>query len=82
MLLDELMPRYDVVERHATVVRAAPAATYAAIREAEEGIERVLESGEPVVGARKRLRLLHFVAATAERYTVPALRISSPIWRS
>lgn len=35
MLLDELMPRYDVVERHAIVVRAAPAATYAAIREAD-----------------------------------------------
>lgn len=35
MLLDELMPRYDVVERHATLVRATPAATYAAIREAD-----------------------------------------------
>lgn len=34
-LLDELMPRYDVVERHATVVHAAPAAVYAAIREAD-----------------------------------------------
>jgi hypothetical protein len=35
LLLDELMPRYDVVERHATIVRAAPGATYAAIREAD-----------------------------------------------
>lgn len=35
MLLDELMPRYDVVERHATVVRASPAVVYAAIREAD-----------------------------------------------
>jgi hypothetical protein len=35
VLLDELMPRYDVVERHATLVRAAPTAVYAAIREAD-----------------------------------------------
>ena len=35
MLLDEVMPRYDVVERHATVVRASPAVVYAAIREAD-----------------------------------------------
>ena len=32
MLLDALMPVFDVVERHAVVVRATPAATYAAIR--------------------------------------------------
>lgn len=35
MLLDEIMPRYDVVERHATVVRASPAVVYAAIWEAD-----------------------------------------------
>ena len=35
MLLDDLMPRYDVVERHRTVVRAAPSAVYAAVREAD-----------------------------------------------
>ena len=35
MLLDEVMPRYDVVERHATAVRASPAVVYAAIREAD-----------------------------------------------
>ena len=35
MLLDELMPRYDVVERHRTLVRAEPEAVYAAIREAD-----------------------------------------------
>lgn len=35
MLLDEVMPHYDVVERHATVVRASPAIVYAAIREAD-----------------------------------------------
>jgi hypothetical protein len=34
MLLDDLMPRYDVVERHRTIVRAAPAVVFAAIREA------------------------------------------------
>ena len=35
MLLDEVMPRYDVVERHATRVRASPAVVYAAIWEAD-----------------------------------------------
>ena len=35
MLLDDLMPRYDVVERHRTTVRASPQLTYAAIREAD-----------------------------------------------
>lgn len=35
MLLDDLMPRYDVVERHATVVRATPDVVYSAIREAD-----------------------------------------------
>lgn len=35
MVLDELMPRYDVVERHSIRVRAAPALVYAAIREAD-----------------------------------------------
>lgn len=35
MLLDELMPRYDVVERHRTEVRAPPAVVYAAIRDAD-----------------------------------------------
>ena len=39
------MPRFDVVERHATVVRAAPAAVYAAIKEADlrgGGVTRTL----------------------------------------
>lgn len=36
-LLHELMPRFDVVERHRTVVRAPPPTVYAAIREAELG---------------------------------------------
>lgn len=35
MLLDELLPRYDVIERHVTVVRAAPDIAYAAIRDAD-----------------------------------------------
>lgn len=34
-LLDELMPVYDVVERHHALVRAPAAAVYAAIREAD-----------------------------------------------
>jgi len=32
MLLDDLMPAYDVVERHQTIVRAEPAAVFAAIK--------------------------------------------------
>ena len=31
MLIDEFLPRYDVVERHAITVRATPSRTYAAI---------------------------------------------------
>lgn len=34
MLLDKLMPQYHVAERHRTLVRAAPSAVYAAVREA------------------------------------------------
>ena len=34
VLLDELMPVYDVVERHRIVVRAAPDIVFDAIREA------------------------------------------------
>ena len=37
MILDELMPTYDVVERHQTVVRAAPEQVFAAIGEADLG---------------------------------------------
>jgi len=51
VLLDELMPRYDVVERHAVVVRAAPAAIYAAIREADL-------AGGPLVRVLLALRAL------------------------
>ena len=32
MLIDEYLPRYDVVERHAITVRATPSRTYAAIK--------------------------------------------------
>ena len=35
MILDELMPKYDVVERHRTLVRAEPEAVYAALRDAD-----------------------------------------------
>jgi hypothetical protein len=34
VLLDELMPKYDVVERHRTLVAAGPDAVYAALRAA------------------------------------------------
>ena len=34
-LLDDLMPRYDVIERHATTVYAKPEAVYASIRSAD-----------------------------------------------
>jgi hypothetical protein len=35
MLIDEYLPQYDVVERHATVVRAPAARVYAALRTAD-----------------------------------------------
>jgi hypothetical protein len=34
VLLDDLMPQYDVVERHRTIVRAPPHVVFGAIREA------------------------------------------------
>jgi hypothetical protein len=37
MLIDEFLPRYDVVERHRIRVRATQAQTYAAIRSADLG---------------------------------------------
>ena len=49
MLLDDLMPEYDVVERHRTVVRAPPDVVYGAIREADLG-------GGPVTRALLALR--------------------------
>ena len=51
MLLDDLMPRYDVVERHRTTVRAAPATVFAAIRRADL-------AGGPIASALMALRLL------------------------
>ena len=45
MLIDELLPEFDVSERHRVTVRALPAATYAALREAdlaESSIARAL----------------------------------------
>ena len=70
MLLDELMPRYDVVERHATVVRAAPAATYAAIREADL-------SGGPLT----RTLLLLRMAPAALLALLRSPRAASAEWR-
>jgi hypothetical protein len=70
VLLDELMPRYDVVERHATVVRAAPAATYAAIREADL-------SGGPLT----RTLLLLRMAPAALLALLRSPRAASAEWR-
>jgi hypothetical protein len=50
-LLDELMPTYDVVERHRTLVRASPERVYAALRAAD------LSSG-PVARALLAVRVL------------------------
>ena len=47
MLIDELMPRYDVVERHAIDVSASPTAAYEALLRADfgrSGVVRVLEA--------------------------------------
>jgi hypothetical protein len=35
MLLDDLMPRYDVVERHRTIIHASPTVVFGSIREAD-----------------------------------------------
>jgi hypothetical protein len=45
MIIDELMPRYDVATRHTIEVRASPAEAYAALRRADfaaRGVVRVL----------------------------------------
>ena len=51
MLLDELMPRFDVVERHQTLVHATPPEIFAAIRQADL-------SGGAIVRALLGLRAL------------------------
>src|SRR5215213_4235223 len=51
MLLDELMPVYDVVERHRTLVRATPDAVYAALRQADL-------AGGPLATALMTVRLV------------------------
>lgn len=43
-LIDAYLPRYDVYERHTIRVRAAPAATYAAIASADLGRSRVVRT--------------------------------------
>ena len=60
MLLDELMPRYDVAERHRTIVRAAPETVYAALRTAEL-------AGGPVTAALLALRALPAAALAIAR---------------
>lgn len=60
MLIDELMPRYDVVERHRTLVRAAPAVVHAALREADL-------AGDPVSRTLLGLRALPAFAVAAAR---------------
>jgi hypothetical protein len=70
MVLDDLMPRYDVVERHRTLVRAAPADVYAAIRVADL-------SGGVLTRALLALRAIPAVLIAftrAPRATVIALR--------
>ena len=57
-LIDELMPRFDEVERHARLVQAAPADVYAALRRVDlrrSGIVRALLflRGVPAVLARR-----------------------------
>jgi hypothetical protein len=45
MIIDELLPRFDVATRHTIEVRATPAATYAALRRADfsaRGLVRLL----------------------------------------
>ncbi|HSL23888.1 MAG TPA: hypothetical protein VK886_20305 [Vicinamibacterales bacterium] len=66
MLLDELMPRYDVAERHRTVVCAAPAVVYAAIREADL-------AGGPVTRALLVLRALPAACIAVSRSPRAAL---------
>ncbi len=51
MLLNDLMPVYDVVERHRTVVDAVPAVVFRAIREADLG-------GEPLTRALLAVRAI------------------------
>ena len=60
MLLDELMPVYDVVERHRTLVRAAPEVVYAALREADL-------AGGPLATALMTVRLLPAMLITLAR---------------
>jgi hypothetical protein len=42
MLIDEYLPQYDVVERHATVVRASATQVYATLRMADLAASRVV----------------------------------------
>lgn len=51
MLLDELMPQYDVVERHRIIVHASPAVVFRAIREANL-------SGGPITRALLAIRAI------------------------
>lgn len=61
-LIDEYLPDFDVVERHATVVRAAPARVWAVLRTADFG-------GSPLIGALLALRSLPSLL-TAPRKTL------------
>lgn len=60
MLLDALMPVYDVVERHRTVVRATPERVYAAVRDANL-------AGGPLTSVLFALRLLPAAAIAFAR---------------
>lgn len=57
MLIDELLPSFDVSERHRVAVRAAPAATYAALRQAdlaESSLARALMALRAMPGTLSR----------------------------
>jgi hypothetical protein len=61
-LLNELMPVYDVAERHETLVRAAPDAVYSALREADMAsglVPRILLALRALPGAILSPRATH-----------------------
>jgi hypothetical protein len=65
MLIDELLPRYDVTEHHSIEVRATPAAAYAALFEvdfARNGVLRALTSIRALPE-----RLVHWRRARGDR---------------
>jgi hypothetical protein len=66
MLIDEYLPRFDVVERHGLIIRATPARVWAALRAADFG-------GSPLMATLLALRALPSLL-TAPGRTVRRLR--------